>query len=83
MTLTPGTSPCGGWDDPETAARYRRFELKHGRYRRANAALARHAALKPGLKVRRVAPPRWCCSSATPGWRTACAPRSSVCGSKP
>jgi len=42
---------CGGWDDPATAARYRHFEQRHGRYRHANSALARHAALRPGLKV--------------------------------
>lgn len=51
MTPASGLAGCGGWDDAATAARYRRFEERHGRYRRANAALARHAALRPGLKV--------------------------------
>lgn len=41
----------GGWDDPFTARRYRAFERRHGRYRRANEALAAQAALQPGLRV--------------------------------
>ena len=40
-----------GWDDPLTARLYRNFENKHGRYRRANQALVRNAAPKPGLRV--------------------------------
>jgi SAM-dependent methyltransferase len=39
------------WDDPLTARRYRVFERRHSRYRRANEALAAHAALAPGLRV--------------------------------
>lgn len=42
---------AGGWDDPATARAYRAFEQRHSRYRRANEALARQAALKPGLGV--------------------------------
>lgn len=41
----------GGWDDPATARWYRAFERRHGRYRQASRALARHAALAPGLRV--------------------------------
>ncbi len=41
----------GGWHDPATAAAYRAFERRHGRYRHASNALARHAALAPGLRV--------------------------------
>lgn len=51
MNTPPGPGPCGGWDDPATATRYRQFEQCHGRYLRANAALARHAALRPRLKL--------------------------------
>lgn len=43
--------PIGGWHDPATAHWYRAFERRHGRYRHASAALARHAALAPGLRV--------------------------------
>lgn len=39
------------WGDAATAGHYRAFEARHGRYRRANEALARHAALRPGLRV--------------------------------
>lgn len=42
---------AGGWHDPATAHWYRSFERRHGRYRHASAALARQAALAPGLRV--------------------------------
>lgn len=41
----------GTWRDPRTAQAYSEFERRHARYRRANAALARHAALAPGQRV--------------------------------
>lgn len=40
-----------GWDDPAVAHAYRAFEGRHPRYRRANAALAAHAAIAPGMRV--------------------------------
>lgn len=40
-----------GWDDADTARAYQQFESRHGRYRLANRALARHAELRPGLTV--------------------------------
>jgi SAM-dependent methyltransferase len=40
-----------GWDHPATAERYERFSRRHARYRRANEALVREAALVPGLRV--------------------------------
>ncbi len=40
-----------GWNHPDTARWYRTFEETHGRYRLANAALVRHAALQPGQRV--------------------------------
>jgi SAM-dependent methyltransferase len=46
-----GDAPAAGWDHPDTARWYRWFEARHGRYRLANAALARHAAIGPGLRV--------------------------------
>jgi SAM-dependent methyltransferase len=39
------------WNDPATARSYERFYRSHDRYRRANQALIRHAALAPGLRV--------------------------------
>jgi SAM-dependent methyltransferase len=42
---------AGGWHDPATARWYCAFERRHGRYRHASQALARHAALAPGLRV--------------------------------
>ncbi|MBL8472566.1 MAG: phytanoyl-CoA dioxygenase family protein [Rhodocyclaceae bacterium] len=40
-----------GWDDADTARTYQQFDSRHGRYRLANRALARHAELRPGLTV--------------------------------
>lgn len=40
-----------GWDDDATALAYRAFEQAHPRYALANRALARHAELRPGLRV--------------------------------
>lgn len=40
-----------GWDDDATALAYRAFEQAHSRYALANRALARHAELRPGLRV--------------------------------
>jgi ubiquinone/menaquinone biosynthesis C-methylase UbiE len=40
-----------GWDDPETAAYYEAFCLRHSRYLEANRALIAHAHLAPGMRV--------------------------------
>ena len=40
-----------GWDDAATVRYYLAFEQRHGRYRRANAALVRQAAMPAGAQV--------------------------------
>lgn len=40
-----------GWDHPATAERYESYCRRHARYRRANEALVREAALGPGMRV--------------------------------
>jgi len=42
--------PCG-WEHPDAPVYYERFNRRHARYRAANRALVRHAALAPGMRV--------------------------------
>jgi SAM-dependent methyltransferase len=44
-----------GWDHPDTARWYARFQRRYARYRRANRELVAHAALRPGMRVLDVA----------------------------
>jgi len=44
-----------GWDHPDTARYYARFQRRFARYRRANRMLVRHAALAPAARVLDVA----------------------------
>jgi len=44
-------APPIGWDHPDTAHHYARFQRRFERYRQANVALVRHAALAPGMRV--------------------------------
>jgi SAM-dependent methyltransferase len=44
-----------GWDHPDTARYYARFQRRFARYRRANRRLVRHAALGPAMRVLDVA----------------------------
>jgi ubiquinone/menaquinone biosynthesis C-methylase UbiE len=46
---------AASWNDAETAAAYERFCERHSRYRRANAALVRHAKISPADSVLDVA----------------------------
>lgn len=44
-----------GWDHPDTARYWARFQRRFARYRQANRHLVRHAALAPGMRVLDVA----------------------------
>jgi SAM-dependent methyltransferase len=44
-----------GWDHPDTARYYARFQRRFARYRQANRRLVRHATLAPGMRVLDVA----------------------------
>jgi SAM-dependent methyltransferase len=49
--IGPAAPATIGWDHPDTARYYARFNRRHGRYRHANRALVERAALGPGLCV--------------------------------
>lgn len=51
MTPDPALDRPIGWDHPDTARYYGRFQRNFARYRIANRMLAEHAALRPGMRV--------------------------------
>lgn len=51
MIRAPAVAAPIGWDDPDTARYYARFNRRHGRYRSANRVLVEHATLGSGMRV--------------------------------